>query len=199
MIEWINFIVLIISTIIFSYLYLLSIQPVKRSESRGEKAWEECARLRIIGSVFMCVTVINFFLWIWFPIQIFNWLIDPNYILGIIIGIIILVIFMPIMIKGEHDAGAETMKPSKDTEMYGGIYNYIRHPQTLGEFPTFIALGFFLNSWFLVIIFIIWIVVYTPIMIYIEEKDLIRRFGDSYRDYQKRTGALIPKLGRKKN
>ena len=197
MIEWINFVILIISTIIFSYLYLLSIQPVKRSETRGEKAWKECANFRAISGIFMCVTVVNFILWIWFPISIFNLKVDPNYIGGIIIGLVILAVCLPIMIKGEKDAGSETMTPSKDTKMYGGIYKHIRHPQTLGEWPTFIGLAFFINSWFLVIIAVIWIVVYTPIMIYYEEKDLVLRFGDSYREYQKRTGALFPKFWKK--
>ncbi|MHA1146547.1 MAG: hypothetical protein ACTSRW_17550 [Candidatus Helarchaeota archaeon] len=139
MIEWINLAVLIISTVIFSYLYLLSIQPVKRSEKRGEKAWKECATLRIISGIFMCVTVIDFILWIWFPIPFLNFKVDPNYIGGIIISLIMLAICLPIMIKGEMDAGTETMKPSKETEMYGGIYNYIRHPQTVGELPRHVV------------------------------------------------------------
>ncbi len=198
MIEWINLIILIISVFIFSYLYLLSIQPVKRSEIRGEKAWKECANFRAIAGIFMCISVANFILWIWFPIPFLDFKVDRNYIGGIIIGLIILVICLPIMIKGEKDAGTETMKPSKDTKMYGGIYKYIRHPQTLGEWPTFIGLAFFINSWFLVFVSAMWIIIYTPIMIYFEEKDLIRRFGDSYLDYQKQTGALFPKFRKKK-
>ncbi|MBN1216177.1 MAG: hypothetical protein JXA99_12145 [Candidatus Lokiarchaeota archaeon] len=42
------------------------------------------------------------------------------------------------------------------------------------------------------------VVIYTPIMIYFEEKDLIKRFGEPYKEYKKRTGASFPKL-RKKN
>ena len=90
----------------------------------------------------MFVNIANFILWIWFPIPIFDFKVDPNYIGGIIIGLIILAVCVPIMIKGEKDAGSETMKPSKETKMYGGIYNHIRHPQTLGEWPTFIGLAF---------------------------------------------------------
>ena len=37
----------------------------------------------------------------------------------------------------------------------------------------------------------------TPIVIYFEEKDLKKRFGESYFFYRKNTGALIPKLRRK--
>lgn len=94
-------------------------------------------------------------------------------------------------------AGSESLTPSEETQMYGGIYKHIRHPQTVGEFPTFVAIAFILNSWFLVIITALFIVIYIPIMIYYEEKDLVRRFGDKYVQYQKRTGALFPKIRKK--
>ncbi|MHA1725289.1 MAG: methyltransferase family protein [Promethearchaeota archaeon] len=96
--------------------------------------------------------------------------------------------------KAMKDAGSETLTPSKDLKMYGGIYNYIRHPQALVEFPIFVALGYLLNSWFLVFISSAFIILYTPIMIYYEEKDLIRRCGEKYIEYKKRTRALFPKL-----
>jgi protein-S-isoprenylcysteine O-methyltransferase Ste14 len=50
------------------------------------------------------------------------------------------------------------------------------------------------NSWFLVIIMILFNIIYIPIMIHYEEEDLIRRFGEDYKQYQKITGALFPKL-----
>ena len=121
-------------------------------------------------------------------------IINPNNWVGIIIGICIFVPCCTIMILGIIAAGSETLSPSKDTEMYGGIYKYIRHPQTLGEFPIFVSLSFMFNSWFLVLISSVFIILYIPIMVYYEEKDLIRRFGDKYREYQKNTGALFPKL-----
>ena len=42
MIEWINFIFLLISLFLFSYFYTLSVQPVKREKKKGEGAWKEC-------------------------------------------------------------------------------------------------------------------------------------------------------------
>ena len=101
------------------------------------------------------------------------------------------------MIKGIIDAGSETLTPSKETEMYGGIYKYIRHPQSAGEFPIFIAMGFLVNSWFIVILMFLYNIIYVPIMVYYEEKDLIRRFGDKYVNYQNQTGAIFPKLKNK--
>ncbi len=181
------------------YFYLLSLQPVKRAEKRGEKAWNDCKKLRSIGGFFELTSVINLILWIWFPLPIVDsWIIHPNTWIGIIVAICIAFPCIIIMFLGIKAAGSETLSPSKDTDMYGGIYKYIRHPQTLGEFPTFIALGFAFNSWFLVLISALFIFIYTPIMIHYEEEDLVRRFGEKYREYQKRTGALFPKL-RKRN
>jgi len=96
------------------------------------------------------------------------------------------------------DAGSETIRPSPDTKLYGGIYNYIRHPQTLGEFPLFVAISFAVNSLLLVVISVISLIIYVPIMIHYEEKDLVKRFGEKYIEYQKRTGALFPKFWKKK-
>ena len=98
------------------------------------------------------------------------------------------------MMKGVKDAGTETYAPNKEGEMHGGIYKHIRHPQTSGEIPIYMAMGLLLNSWFILEIIIIFLVIYVPLMVYIEEKDLVRRFGDKYIEYKKITGALIPKI-----
>ena len=139
--------------------------------------------------------MVNLLMWIWFPLPILDtWIISSNIWIGIIIAICIAIPCCIILCLGIKAAGSETLSPSKDNEMYGGIYRYIRHPQSLGEFPLFIALSFAFNSWFLVMISSLFIIIYIPIMIYYEEKDLIKRFGDKYREYQKNTGALLPKL-----
>ncbi|MFX1452263.1 MAG: methyltransferase family protein [Promethearchaeota archaeon] len=167
---------------------------MKRKESKGESAWRECFVFRAIASIFMFIITINMILWIWFPIQGIDWKVHENMWLGIGIGIAITIPGIILMMKGEMDAGKETLKPSAETKLYGGIYNYIRHPQSLGEFPLFIAIGFFVNSWFLIILSGIFIIIYVPIMIHYEEQDLIKRFGESYIQYKDRTGALFPKI-----
>ncbi len=194
MIEWFNFFLLFISTILFSYFYTLSLQPMKRSEKRGEHAWKECMKLRSLSIGFEIIKTINIIVWTWFPIPILNWKIHTNNLIGVFIGMIISLPSAFILLKGVKDAGSETIQPSKETLMYAGIYKYIRHPQSGGEFPLFVALAFAINSWFLVIVMAAHMIIYMPIMIYYEEKDLIRRFGDNYRDYQKRTGAIFPKI-----
>jgi protein-S-isoprenylcysteine O-methyltransferase Ste14 len=194
MFGWINFSSLILNIFLFSYLYILSIQPKKREQRKGILVWKKSMRFRIIASLFEFLIVTNMILWIWYPIPIVNWKVHPNYIIGILVGILISIPCVIILIKGMKDAGQETIQPSQETQMYGGIYNYIRHPQSLGEFPLFITLALMVNSWFLIILMSVFVITYVPIMIHYEEQDLIRRFGEKYRQYQKRTGALFPRF-----
>ena len=198
-IEWINFISLNLNTFLLFFLYTLSTQPMKREEKRGERAWKECKILRTIGAFFECLVALNLFLWIWFPIPSLNWIIYTNSLVGILLFFIMAIPGVIIILIGNKHAGKESYAPSKETEMYGGIYNYIRHPQTLGEFFVFVAIVFLTNTWFLVVFMIISLIIYMPIMIYYEEKDLIRRFGDSYIEYKKRTSAVFPKPWKRKN
>jgi len=171
--------------------------PVTLEEKRGEVAWDECARYRMISGILEFVMIVNLILWIWFPISELNWVVHDNFVIGIIIGLCIAIPCLLILFKGFKDAGSETMKPSKETLMYGGIYQYIRHPHTLGEIPLYIALAFAVNSLFLVLWTVLYTLITVPIIIHYEEKDLVKRFGDAYIKYQKTTGAFIPKFWKK--
>ncbi|MFW9984305.1 MAG: methyltransferase family protein [Candidatus Odinarchaeota archaeon] len=197
-IAWSNFVILNIASVFCWYFYILSVQPVTRSEKYGDQAWTMAKRHRLITSVLMGIISVNMILWFWFPIPELAWPVHPIWLFSILIGIILAFVFTPIVIKGAIDAGKEAMEPSQSTEMFGGIYNYIRHPQTVGEMPWFVIIALFINSLFLTIWAIIMIIIVTPIIIHYEEKDLIKRFGDKYREYQKRTGAILPRIRKKK-
>ncbi len=96
------------------------------------------------------------------------------------------------MLRGARDAGEETMKPKPEHQMYSGIYETIRHPQALGEFPLWWVIAFLLNSPFLVLFSF----VYVPIWYFFciaEEKDLLIRYGAPYKEYCQRVGFWIPK------
>ena len=58
----------------------------------------------------------------------------------------------------------------------------------------FIAFGVIADNWFIAVLGIlafVAMVIRTPK----EEANLIEKFGDEYRDYMKRTGRFLPKLG----
>lgn len=197
-ISLINFISLNVSAILSFYVYVLSVMPVTRELKKGKKAWKESNQLRILADIIWTLFIVNFILMIWFPVKSLYWPISKDYTSLLIISITIMVPFLIITFKAVKDAGIETVSTSEDNEMYGGIYNYIRHPQMLGASPLILLICCFLNSLILLIWFSILISVIVPIVIYFEEKDLIERFGESYKEYQGRTGAIIPKFWKKK-
>ena len=72
-----------------------------------------------------------------------------------------------------------------------GAYAYCRHPVTLGF--AFATPGFALVFDFVPLLINTFL--FTPIMIalvYYEERELVKRFGDEYKSYQKRVPMLIP-------
>jgi len=75
-----------------------------------------------------------------------------------------------------------------------GIYKYIRHPLYTFGSSMFVAFGMMADSWFIAalgILTFILMAIRTPK----EEANLIAKFGDEYREYMKRTGRFLPKIG----
>jgi protein-S-isoprenylcysteine O-methyltransferase Ste14 len=75
-----------------------------------------------------------------------------------------------------------------------GPYRWVRHPlYTVGS-SLFIAFGMMSDNWFIAglgILTFILMAARTPK----EEANLIEKFGDEYREYMRRTGRFLPKLG----
>ncbi|MFZ2330824.1 MAG: isoprenylcysteine carboxylmethyltransferase family protein [Atribacterota bacterium] len=74
-----------------------------------------------------------------------------------------------------------------------GVFTIVRHPLYFGSILIFF--GFVVLS-YSVLAFLVWLVIcffYYFITIY-EEKLLIRRYGEKYKEYQKRVPMLIPFL-----
>lgn len=194
LLAWINLIVYYVAWIGWFYLYMISLQPKKFESKFGEETWKKCASYRKMALYPAAVQIICYIFWFFLPVEPARWSIAATYLPAILIALGMTAVFAPIMIKGTRDAGKETLVPSKETTMYGGIYKYLRHPQVLGEWPLFVAMAFGTNSWLMVIISLIFVVITAPLMVYLEEIDLVKRFGDSYQNYQKQTHALIPKF-----
>ena len=89
--------------------------------------------------------------------------------------------------------------PRKDTFdklIDHGIYSWMRHPLYLGLVLIFI--GYFMVSTTIgSLIHLVCLVIYLPIGIYFEEKNLLEKFGVTYENYQKKVPAIFP-LKRKK-
>jgi protein-S-isoprenylcysteine O-methyltransferase Ste14 len=96
------------------------------------------------------------------------------------------------MFIGVGYAGKEAAAPQKNSKLYQGIYNYMRHPQTLGEMLSFFGISLILNSWTLFVYSILFIPLFISYTIF-EDNDLAIRFGQPYIDYTKRVGIFWKK------
>ncbi len=80
------------------------------------------------------------------------------------------------------------------TLVTSGPYRWIRHPlYTIGS-SMFVSFGMMADNWFIAalgMLTFILMAIRTPK----EEANLIEKFGDEYREYIKRTGRFLPKLG----
>lgn len=76
-----------------------------------------------------------------------------------------------------------------------GIFKYVRHPLYAAFLSIFnFGLAVYLNSY----IFILWAVLLHPIWHYVvkcEERLMVDVFGETYLEYQKKTGRFLPRLG----
>ena len=75
-----------------------------------------------------------------------------------------------------------------------GPYRYVRHPLYTATLIAALATGLVTANWF---ISATGLTAFTLLMIRAktEERFLVERFGDDYRQYRNRTGSVFPKLG----
>jgi protein-S-isoprenylcysteine O-methyltransferase Ste14 len=196
MIEWLNLLLLIASSVAVIYYYVKSVQPAKLEQEIGEIAYEKCERYRLYGSIPFLFFLVSYVLYLFYPLP----LPIPNelpwsYPISIILSIIIMVPSFALMGLGVKAAGEEIYRPKEEHQMYGGIYYKIRHPQSLGEVWVSVAFGLLLKRTFLVLVGFIWFPIFYYFTV-VEERDLIVRYGQAYVDYRERVGMFFPKRTR---
>jgi protein-S-isoprenylcysteine O-methyltransferase Ste14 len=191
---WLNFGVLIIASMVFAVLYVLSVRPAHLERKIGERAYKRCGQYRMMAMIPMTLASLNYVAYHWYPLPIdplparFPWPYAVSVALSALIGIPALAV----MLWGVRDAGEEALTPDKSHTMYGGIYEKIRHPQALGEAPLWLVLALLINSPFLAVFSLLYLPVWYWWSVE-EEKDLLLRYGQAYADYRARTGMFFPK------
>jgi len=72
----------------------------------------------------------------------------------------------------------------------GGIYRYSRNPMYVGMFLQFIGIGIATASWLFLLITLAMIVPMW-LIVTVEERSCVEKFGDAYREYMNRTPRWI--------
>lgn len=84
-------------------------------------------------------------------------------------------------------------RPENQKLLQEGIYARVRHPRYVSVILGTLGFALFTNYLAMYVCFPIWVgALYLVILL--EERELVERFGDSYRDYQVRVPRFIPRL-----
>lgn len=113
-------------------------------------------------------------------------------------GVIILMRSMKqISVKSFWGFTPEGVKDSDSELVTTGIYSQIRHPLYFGLLMVFVGY-FFVSGTMGALIHLGCLIVYLPIGIYYEEKNLLSLYGKRYREYQAEVPAFFPKIHKKR-
>jgi len=100
--------------------------------------------------------------------------------------------------SGGFDADIDTylylIYPEKGRLLVKGLYKYIRNPRYLSQGFISIGFGVVANNLLAIFLGIIHFLAFYNLLL-AEDKELIRRFGDDFKEYQNRVPALFPKFG----
>ena len=119
------------------------------------------------------------------------------------IGIILLVIGTLIRRpSGGFDVDTQLLVyiifPEKSRKIDSGIYKFIRHPQYSGEGIAIMGIGIIANNILAICVSLIHFFAYL-LIVKVEDAELLKRFGDDIKEYQKNIPTLYPKYGCWKN
>jgi protein-S-isoprenylcysteine O-methyltransferase Ste14 len=179
---------IVIGTIAFSVLYIISVQPASLALRIGERAYPLCGRVRMAAMVFEMLTLGGYMLFIFGDTWNYQ-IVEHNALLIQVPGGIIALITLGFMVYSTIIAGREAAAPRRESTLYGGIYHYMRHPQTLGEMLSWFGIAMVLNSLPLLLYSIIWIPLFISYTV-LEDNDLAVRFGKDYIEYARKVGIF---------
>lgn len=77
-----------------------------------------------------------------------------------------------------------------------GPYHWVRHPLYATGGALLVAVGLIAANWFILLLATAAVVLVRVLVVPREERELIAKFGDDYRRYKHRTGAMFPQLMR---
>ena len=114
--------------------------------------------------------------------------------IALFFGILLLVINFHIKIIAQKQIGAIPALKSKGKLITTGIYNIIRHPLYISNGLLAFGMAFLLKSLYALLFAIPYSLLYLPI-IYFEEKDLLKKYGEVYEEYKRKVPwKMIPEI-----
>lgn len=107
-----------------------------------------------------------------------------------VIGMLLIVGGLAMFLAGAIPIYWSTFR--KGGAVTGGLYSFVRHPQYLGLAITGVGAALIWPRFLVLVTLVVMILLYTLLAKW-EEQLCADRFGDGYREYQRRTGRFFPK------
>jgi protein-S-isoprenylcysteine O-methyltransferase Ste14 len=130
--------------------------------------------------------------------SIIKWIIIIIFlVMGLIYGIWSVIIQNTIGEGGPVEIGNIEISPKTKNLVVSGPYKNTRNPMLFGTFLIYLAFALFINSiTSLVLVCAIFVFMLT-VIVKMEEKRLLKDFGNQYEEYRKKTSMFIPWFQRK--
>ncbi|MFX0115677.1 MAG: methyltransferase family protein [Candidatus Hodarchaeota archaeon] len=195
------FLVSMLGFFVMIFLHFRSVEHTKLQEKYGKEGGIR------LGKIYAMISSLEFVFWVglWVsPQQIFVIPMFSDFVVSIAnlsTAIPNLIISLPLIlvgawfgIKGVRETGlklAEThCSPKKILKT--GVYSTLRHPQYFGWILAHVGISVFLSVYYSIL--------FSPVLIAViyllsrkEEEELIKEFGNEYKDYQREVPMLLPR------
>lgn len=116
--------------------------------------------------------------------------------LGVAIALTMVAVLYWVLTSIGANISETTLTKTNHRLVTHGPYRWVRHPLYAAATTAFVALGLVAANWFIMAFAFAASVLVAFVVIPREEARLTQRFGEDYRHYISRTGALIPRLRR---
>ena len=163
----------------------------RRGETLKERRYNEREQslllLLTIGGVIMPVVY-----------AVSNWLDFANYALPAWLGAGLTPLSLVVFWRGHVDLGANwspTVAIREQHELITrGIYRVIRHPMYASQWIFAIATALLLQNWIAGFLNVLVFIPFYVLRVKAEEQMMLEQFGDQYRSYMEKVGAVFPRL-----
>lgn len=123
---------------------------------------------------------------------------DPLYTYRLI-GLLIFIVFSWLQVWAYKTLGKnysqEVIISKKQELVTSGPFKFVRHPQYISQLLSDIGAGVALASYLVLPMVILILIPLFILRAILEEKLLLKRFPEEYKEYKKKTGFLIPFIG----
>ena len=133
----------------------------------------------LVPSLYMLALVVA-----WFSPKYFGFGFRPLVYVGLTVGLSGIALWMMAML---HLGKSLAVLPGGERLVTRGVYRYFRHPVYMGIDMTLFGLFLAVGSTYGMIYFVVVVVPLNIIRSRLEEKALLKKFGDSYKTYRQQT------------